>query len=81
MKINEYVELLEKDNNVCWDIDEHIAGYSMKHYATIEELLEDAEDVICKYRAFVCKIVGKADIEDCFRKKVRNEKTNKNEVG
>ena len=68
MKIDEFLELIKKDNDVCFDIDNHIVGNEMRKYANIESLLEDAEDVICKYRSLMHKIFGKIDIENALWK-------------
>ncbi len=68
MKINEYLMLTEKANEVCSDIDRFIDGEEMKRYADTESLLEDAEDVIGKYRSLVYAIFNKVNVEDLFGK-------------
>ena len=68
MKIDEYLELIKKDNDVCFDIDNHITGSEMRKYADVDSLLEDAEDVICKYRGLMYKIFNKIDIENALWK-------------
>lgn len=68
MKINEYIMLLEKSDEVCCDIDSHIDGEEMKRFCDVESLLESAEDVIGKYRSLVYSIFNNANIEDLLRK-------------
>ena len=68
MKINEYIELKRLDNDVCMDIDRHITGDAMKNYANVYSLLEEAEDVICKYRSLVYSLLNCINIEDCVKR-------------
>lgn len=68
MKINEYIELSRLDNDVCIDIDRHITGDEMKNYTDVNSLLEEAENVICKYRSLVCSILNRVNIEDCINR-------------
>ena len=68
MKINEYLMLTGKDNEVCADIDRFIGGEDMKRYTDVESLLEDAENVICNYRGLMHSILNKINIEDCVGK-------------
>lgn len=68
MKINEYLMLSEKANEVCSDIDRFMDGEETKRYIDTESLLEAAEDVIGKYRALIYSIFNKVNIEDFFGK-------------
>lgn len=58
MKLNEYIELREKDNDVCYEIGEFLDG----KVRDVSILMEKAIDVICKYRAIVCPLVEEIDI-------------------
>lgn len=68
MKVNEYVTLLKRDNDVCYDIDNYLEEHITKKYDNLESLLKDAADVIMEYREFIYAVVAEVDIEDCFRK-------------
>lgn len=68
MKINEYVTLLKRDNDVCYDIDNYLYESITKKYDNLEMLLKDAADVITEYRSFIYLIMNEVDIEDCFKK-------------
>lgn len=67
MKVSEYLNLLQKSNNVCYDIDNHLTQTDMKIYANEESLLEEAVNVICEYRTLVSMMLDKVHIEDIIR--------------
>lgn len=69
MKIKEYLMLVERDNDVCSDIDRKLDGEEMNNYGDLDSLLYAAQDVICNYRALVCSILDKINIEDCVKNK------------
>jgi hypothetical protein len=68
MKINEYIELKRLDNDVVLDIDRHITGDEMKNYTDVDSLLEEAGNVICKYRNLVYSLLNCIHIEDCIKR-------------
>jgi hypothetical protein len=66
--IYKYIEMNEKDNRVCGKIDNYMADKKMYSVEDMEQLLEDAEDVICGYRALLHEILKDVSIGAFVRK-------------
>lgn len=66
MKIKEWNKLLERDNKTCHTIDELVDRQYKYSDDDFVKLLEEAEDIICDYRALCCKLVDSIDIENCI---------------
>lgn len=64
MRLDQFNILNQKDNNVCLRIDKILDEDLEIEQVDIKKLLEDAEDVICQYRAFINSIVNNFNLED-----------------
>ena len=58
----------EKDNRVCGTIDSYIGDKTILSSTDMEHLLEDAENVICGYRALLYEILKEISIGSFVRK-------------
>ena len=66
--IYKYIEMHEKDNRVCGKIDSYLGDKKTYSSDDMEHLLEDAEDVICGYRALLFEILKDVSIGAFVRK-------------
>lgn len=66
--IYKYIETHKEDNNVCIRIDNFMGDKKMYKDTDIEKLLEDAENVICSYRALLYEILKDVSISAFVRK-------------
>lgn len=60
--IYKYIETHDKDNDVCKRIDNYMGDKKMLTSSDMDKLLEDAEDVICSYRALLYEILKDVSI-------------------
>lgn len=66
--IYKFIEMSEKDNRVCRTIDGYIMDKKILSSTDMNQLLEDAEDVICGYRALLYEILKEISIGSFVRK-------------
>lgn len=66
--IYKYMETHDKDNDVCNRIDNYMGDKKMLTSSDMDKLLEDAEDVICSYRALLYEILKDVSIGQFVRK-------------